>query len=127
MALFGRRGDTPAEAPRERGEFPLPPRRAHCSVCAKEQSFTKSWRRNGMVRQCTCCGMVFENPAALYNLVQPVCPKCEEPLEQPNFDYGLCDGCGSKFELIENTKPGLIPNLRQRRERDSHGKSRSVL
>ena len=126
MGLFGRQDPKP-DAAGERGEFPLPPKKAWCGVCSKEQPLTKVWRRNGMMRRCPCCGLEFEKPAELYARVQAVCPKCDEPLEQPGFDYGFCDGCGSKYELSEGAKPGLMPNLAQLRERDKHGKSRSVL
>ena len=126
MALFGRGKDNPQAPPKE-ATYPLTPRKVHCSVCKAEKVFTKMWRRAGMMAKCSCCGQVFENPALLYKDIQPACPRCEEPLEQPGFDYGLCDACGSKFELVEGTKPGLIPNLSQRQERDKHGRSRSVL
>jgi hypothetical protein len=127
MALFGRGNDKQDPPPPKEAAFPLTPRKAQCSVCKTEKVFTKMWRRSGMMTKCPCCAQVFANPAPLYKRVQPACPRCEEPLEQPGFDYGLCDGCGSKFELIEGTKPGLIPNLKQRQERDKFGKSRSVL
>lgn len=126
MALFGRGKDSMEPPPKE-ATYPLTPRRAYCPVCSAEKVFTKMWRRAGMMAKCPCCGQLLENPALLYRQIQPACPRCEEPLEQPGFDYGFCDGCGSKFELVEGTKPGLIPNLRQRRERDKFGKSRSVL
>jgi len=107
--------------------FPLPPRTASCSVCKEIRTFTKVWKRVLIMQRCPCCGLVFENPAALYNKIVPQCPRCEEPLEQPGFDYGLCDRCGSKHELIEGAKPSLLPNLRQRQEMNRFGKSRSVL
>ncbi len=125
MGLFFKKVPPP-DATRDQS-FPLTSRKAWCQVCRKEQQFTKVWRRGAQMRGCPCCGMTFENPAALYKLVQPACPKCKEPLEQPGFDYGMCDGCGSKYELVEGAKPGLIPNLQQREEMEKHGKSRSVL
>lgn len=103
--------------------FPLVARRAWCFVCDAERDFTTLWRRAAMMRNCPNCGQVFENPKALYQRSQPSCPKCREPLEQPHFDYGYCDSCGSKFELVEGGKPGLLPNQRQRDEMDKHGKS----
>ncbi len=74
------------------------------------------------VRQCPCCGLAFDDPVQLYRRFQAVCPQCAEPLEQPGFDYGLCNSCGSKFEIVEGTKPGLLPNRQQRAEMDKHGK-----
>ncbi len=126
MSWFGKSKESQEQPPKE-SVYPLTPRKAHCSVCHAEKMFTKLWRRAGMMAVCPCCKTALENPALLYKQIQAVCPRCDEPLEQPGFDYGLCDGCGSKFELVEGTKPGLIPNYAQRQERDRHGKSRSVL
>jgi len=67
---------------------------------------------------------VFDDPAGLYRRALPVCARCGEYLEHPGFEYGLCDGCGSKYELVAGAKPGLLPNLKQRQEMDKHGKSR---
>lgn len=72
--------------------------------------------------QCTACGLAFPNPAELYKKFQPVCPRCGEYLEQPGFEYGLCDGCGSKFELVVGAKPGLLANRQQREEMNKLGK-----
>lgn len=47
-------------------------------------------------------------------------------LEQPGFDYGLCDCCGSKFEIVEGTKPGWMPNKDQRAAMARFGKARTV-
>jgi hypothetical protein len=66
---------------------------------------------------------VFENPAALYNKNQPACPTCGEFLEQPGFEYGLCDGCGSKYEIMQGTVPSLLPNKKQRHAMNKVGKS----
>lgn len=107
--------------------FPLVARQAWCSVCDAYTTFTRIWRRGAMMRKCPNCGALFENPALLYKRFQPACPRCAEPLEQPDFDYGLCDRCGSKFELMEGAKPGLLPNQQQRQEMDKHGTSRSSI
>ena len=123
MALFGRGkdkedGNTPASQ-----VFPLVAKKAYCRMCDKDQSFTRCWRRAALVRQCPCCGMSFPDAGALYRRALPICPQCGEFLEQPNFDYGLCDGCGSKFELMDGTRPTLLPNKRQRAEMEKSGKS----
>jgi len=73
--------------------------------------------------KCPCCGNVFENPEALYKKNQPRCPQCEEPLESPGFEYGFCDGCGSKFELVDSAAPGMLPNKQQRDEMNKFGKA----
>lgn len=107
--------------------YPLVARQVWCSVCGGLRTFTQIWRRARMMQQCPNCGMVFQDPKQLYSRFQPACPKCREPLEQPNFDYGYCDSCGSKFEVMEGSKPGLLPNQRQRDEMDKHGKSWSYI
>ena len=126
MALFGR-GDKPAPAPGKPQEDlrPLVGREVYCRVCDAARMFTRCWRRGSVMRQCPCCGLVFENPAVPYKLFAPACPKCAEPLEQPGFDYGICDGCGSKYEIVEGTKPGLLPNFQQRKDMDRHGKAKA--
>ncbi len=129
MALFGR-GDKAKGNARGGGAssnpaaevIPLVGRKVFCGTCEAERTFTKAWKRSTHVRQCPCCGMRFENPRALYAQAQPACPKCGEFLEQPAFDYGFCDTCGSKYEILEGTKPGLLPNKAQRAEMDKHGK-----
>ncbi|MBP8132467.1 MAG: hypothetical protein KA184_23045 [Candidatus Hydrogenedentes bacterium] len=128
MALFGlgrkrdgQSGDTGDQT------FPIVGHTAYCRICDAERMFTRCWRRAAMLRQCPCCGTAFERPEALYARAQPACPQCGEPLEQPDFDYGLCDGCGSKFELMEGTRPSLLPNRQQREEMAKHGKSWSRL
>ena len=103
--------------------FPLMQKKASCYVCDATRTFTKVWRRAEMVVRCQNCGLVFEDPTALYKRLQPACPNCEEPLEQPGFEYGYCDQCGSKFELMDGTKPGLLPNQAQRDKMKEHGKS----
>lgn len=119
MALFGRwqRGKG-----REEAVLPLPAKKAFCTVCNKEQTFTKCWRRNAMVRQCTSCNTPFENAGQLYQKRIPVCPHCGEHLEHPGFDYGLCDGCGSKFEVMDGTKPTMLPNKEQRASMEQYGR-----
>ncbi len=76
--------------------------------------------------KCECCGLDFPNPAKLYEPFQPICPQCEEFLEQPGFEYGICDGCGSKFELMSGTLPGLLPNRAQREAMNKVGRSRRM-
>lgn len=123
MALFGRGKKETSGGAQSSGMLPLVGRDVYCRVCESLQRFTRCWRRDGMVRQCPCCGLVFENPHELYKRFQPACPRCREPLEQPGFDYGLCDRCGTKYEIVEGAKPGLLPNRQQREEMDKHGKS----
>ena len=113
MALFGlgrRGGDSPKKGGAQ--TYPIVGKKFFCRKCDGDRMMTQSWRRVTPVTKCTCCGLDFENPAALYKKHQPLCPRCAEPLEQPGFDYGLCDGCGSKFEIVAGTQPGLLPNQR---------------
>ena len=118
-------GAEPAKVVQE--AHPLVPRQVWCSICDAYTTFTRVWRRAAIMRKCPNCGLDFPQPEALYARFQPACPRCHEPLEQPNFDYGFCDRCGSKFELMEGAKPGLLPNQRQREEMDKHGTSRSSI
>lgn len=123
MALFGlgdkrQGGDEPPQSKSR----PLAGHDAFCRVCDQHQQFSRCWLRVDPIGQCPSCKTVFENPAALYKQDQPTCPHCGEFLEQPGFEYGLCDGCGSKFELTAGTQPGLLPNLKQRAEMEKHGK-----
>lgn len=122
MALFGLgdRGKKPAAAATP--THLLPAKQAWCRICEAPRTFTRSWRRVAHVRECPCCQAAFEDVGRIYAAFQPQCPRCEELLEQPHFEYGLCDGCGSKFELMEGSKPGWLPNLAQRREMAKHGK-----
>ncbi|MFA7691948.1 MAG: hypothetical protein GX117_02005 [Candidatus Hydrogenedentes bacterium] len=120
-------GDNPNKSLQSQERFPLVARHAWCSVCQQESRFTRIWRRAAMMGQCPCCQLVFEEPEQLYRRFQPACPRCAEPLEQPQFDYGFCDRCGSKFELMEGAKPGLLPNKRQRDEMNKQGKSWSPI
>ena len=119
--LFGRREK---EEPVKRASQarPLLAKEALCRVCAKRQTFTRCWLRVDRLTQCTCCGAEFSNPDEIYRHHQPVCPRCEEGLEQPGFEYGFCDVCGSKYELIDGTKPSLMPNQAQRAQMNKHGK-----
>ncbi len=122
MALFRKSEPGSGKNPQK---TPTLPNQAYCRICRAERVLTNCWRRNAPLRQCECCGMAFENPAALYNRSLPVCPKCEEFLEQPGFEYGTCDGCGSKFELVSGTLPGLLPNRAQREAMNKIGRMRS--
>ncbi len=128
MALFGKRdkGAAGSKDAGDGGKHPIVGRRIYCRICDKEQMLTRCWRRTEMMRQCPDCGQTFETPQHLYARFQPSCPKCEEPLELPGFDYGLCDGCGSKYEIVEGAKPGLLPNRRQREEINKHGRARLI-
>ncbi len=101
-------------------------RKVHCRLCRGYQQFTRCWLRNKHVKQCPCCGLVFEDVAELYRKFQPSCPRCGECLEQPGFEYGICDGCGSKYELVQGAKPGLLPNKKQREEMDKIGRIRTT-
>ncbi|HNR31704.1 MAG TPA: hypothetical protein PKI11_12520 [Candidatus Hydrogenedentes bacterium] len=124
MALFGfgkkdaERGGNAADQ-----THPIVGRAIYCRICDAERTFTRCWRRAAPVRRCPCCGAAFDRPETIYARAWPACPQCGEPLEQPGFDYGLCDGCGSKFEIMEGTRPGLLPNQQQRKEMEKHGKS----
>lgn len=121
MALFGR-GTKDKSDETNSPIRPVMGREALCRVCNDRKPFTRCWLRVGPIRQCTCCGLVFENPAELYARFQPICPQCGEYLEQPGFEYGLCDVCGSKHELVTGSKPGLLPNKQQRAQMDKLGK-----
>ena len=124
MALFGKGAKAKPKTPQDPTQgTPVLGKRAYCRVCDDYRQFTKCWLRSTQLTQCTGCGLAFEDPATLYEKFQPACPRCGEFLEQPGFEYGLCDGCGSKFELVPGTKPGLLPNRQQRAEMDKHGKA----
>lgn len=129
MALFGRKDKSNGASEKDSGDTGMRPIVGHsiyCRICDAERMLTRCWRRTEMMRKCSACGQTFETPKLLYARFQPACPKCEEPLEQPGFDYGLCDGCGSKYEIMEGTKPGLLPNKQQRTEINSHGRARII-
>lgn len=129
MALFKKKPDDPSpNAPRaqqtpspnvlsgqqDEGARPIMGQTAFCRICDGRRQFSRCWLRAAPVRRCTCCGMVFPDPRKLYHLNLPACPQCGEFLECAGFQYGLCDGCGSKFELMPGTRPGLLPNKKQR-------------
>lgn len=121
MALFGRSDkekDTGGGAAATR---PVLGRDAYCRICAKRQTFTRCWQRPRPLAKCEACGAPFDNPAAIYGKNIPACPKCGEYLEQPGFEYGLCDACGSKFEFAQGAKPSLLPNRAQREAMDQVG------
>ncbi|MCP4643617.1 MAG: hypothetical protein GY851_24425 [bacterium] len=131
MALFNRKQNQgaappPANATPQADAQQLMAREAHCRECDADRTFSRVWLRVNRMRKCLCCGMDFPNPAALYAKRMPACPKCEEYLEAPGFEYGLCDTCGSKFELMTGTKPVLLPNKKQRAKINAVGRSRSV-
>lgn len=123
MALFGRgkRGES-ADAVAA-AHAPIPGREAFCRVCDGLRRFSTCWRRSGIMVACPGCGASFENPAAIYGRRQPTCPRCEEPLESPGFEYGVCEGCGSKYELADGARPALLPNKKQRDAMNVHGRS----
>jgi len=126
MALFRWNEDKKGKPKKKEATRLLVGQESYCRVCEARRKFSRCWRRISMLDTCPCCNLEFEEPRALYAKFQPLCPRCNEYLEQPDFDYGLCDGCGSKYELVEGAKPGLMPNKAQRAEMDRHGKSRSV-
>jgi hypothetical protein len=121
VALFGKGDKTKAERDPNEG-VPVVGRRAFCRICDDYRQFTRCWLRPKQVTRCPECGLVFENVEELYRKFQPACPNCGEFLEQPGFEYGYCDECGSKFELPTGAKPGLLPNRKQRAEMDKFGK-----
>jgi hypothetical protein len=98
-------------------------KQAFCRVCNDQRQFTQCWLRVGLIKTCPECGFELDTEQ-VYNKYQPVCPRCEEHLEQPSFEYGLCDVCGSKYELMSGSKPSLLPNRAQRAEMNKHGKVR---
>lgn len=120
--LFGKKDG--AESPQKKVSQARPTvgRESLCRICSTRRQFTRCWLRVDMMTQCPGCGDEFQNPAQLYAQFQPLCPKCEEYLEQPGFEYGFCDVCGSKHELVTGAKPGLLPNRQQRAEMNKNGK-----
>jgi len=120
VALFSR-GDRESKDPSVTQTRPVLGREAFCRICGSRQQFTRCWLRVGYVAPCPSCGAVFNDPAALYKKTLPECPRCGEYLEQPGFEYGLCDGCGSKFEVVAGSKPSLLPNKQQRAEMEKLG------
>ena len=123
MALFGKGNSKEGKGQGAQPVRPVIGREAYCMACRERRPFSRCWMRVAPLTQCQCCGTAFENPAELYAKNQPACPKCGELLEQPGFEYGLCDTCGSKHEVMAGTKPSLLPNRKQRAEMEKHGKS----
>jgi hypothetical protein len=123
MALFskGGQGTKPQDSYVE-SKVPVPPQHWYCRICDARMVFTHCWKRQTVQAGCKCCGTGFEFPEKHYKSSQPRCPKCEEYLEQPGFEYGICDGCGSKFELLKGTPANLLPNAQQREEMNKVGK-----
>ena len=103
---------------------PLPPFHTYCRICDDKQTFTKRWRRIRLALNCEHCGIILDEVRELIDTFQPACPRCEEFLEQPAWEYGICDGCASKYELLEGTQPNLLPNKFQREQMDRIGKTR---
>lgn len=124
MALFGNKGAQANRQPSQdiESKVPVPPQEWYCRICDARRVFTHCWKRQTMQSGCKCCGTGFELPEKHYKRSQPRCPKCEEYLEQPGFEYGICDGCGSKFELMKGTPANLLPNAQQREEMNKVGK-----
>ncbi len=123
MALFGQKkrdADKPSPAPPVRQVMG---REVYCAVCKAYRAFSRCWLRVVSVAKCTCCGLEFPAPEAVYRKHLPACPRCGEYLEHPGFEYGLCDTCGSKFELVQGAKPGLLPNRTQRESMSVYGKT----
>jgi hypothetical protein len=125
MALFGRSdkekeagGSSDAPPPR-----PVMGREGYCRICNKRVMFTRCWQRPRPLAKCEACGAPFDNPAAVYGKTIPACPRCGEYLEQPGFEYGMCDGCGSKYEFVQGAKPSLLPNRVQREAMDKIGRA----
>jgi len=101
-------------------------RDAHCRTCKATRHFSRCWLRPRMLTVCTHCNAPLDDPKALYDMRQPACPQCGEFLEHPGFEYGQCDDCGSKHELVEGCVPGLMPNEKQRAAMNQTGRSRSI-
>ena len=119
MTIF-RKG--PEAPPRNPDTAPLPPVDAYCRICDDRSTFTRRWRRIRTATHCACCGLEFAAVGRMISTFQPQCPRCFEYIEQPTFEYGECEGCGSKFELMEGTYPNLLPNKFQREQMDKVGK-----
>jgi hypothetical protein len=98
-------------------------REVFCTICNAGRMFSRCWLRVAAVSKCSCCGLDFPDPEALYRKNLPVCTHCGEYLEHPGFEYGLCDGCGTKFELVQGAKPGILPNKQQRDKMSTYGKT----
>ncbi len=125
MALFGKWGGRKRRGGAAGGgTVPTVPQSTYCRICAGERKATKCWKRTEYLTKCECCGTQFEDPEALYKNPRPACPECGDFLEQPGFQYGVCDDCGSKYELVDGTPPGLLPNRAQRKEMSKYGQVR---
>lgn len=123
MGLF-RRNKSEGSSGRGKAEtHPVPERTAYCRVCQSDQRFSNVWHRAERMRQCPACSLAFTVDNDPYQRFQPACPQCEEPMESDGFEYGFCDGCGSKYELVEGTKPGLLPNKAQRESMGRFGRA----
>lgn len=126
MALF-RRNDAAKDEAKPASSTPearsVIARNVYCRICEAYTNFSKCWLRIKPLTKCMGCGTAWPNPRSLYEETQPSCPTCGEWLEFPGFEYGLCDVCGSKYELVEGAKPSLIPNKKQRDAMDAVGKS----
>ena len=108
MALFSKgnrkKKALEAEGPASKSRL-VPGRVAYCLLCGDRQQFTRCWMRIGRISQCPGCGAAFSDPANIYAQFQPAFPHCGEFLEQPGFEYGLCDGCGSKHNSCKAARP----------------------
>jgi len=129
VALFGKGQKqqapkpTPGRAQQDANEaLPVVGRQAFCRICGKYMTFSRCWLRPRQMVRCPECGQVFGDVGEVYAKFQPACPQCKAPLESPGFEYGLCDGCGSKYELVAGAKPGLVPNREQRAAMDKLGR-----
>jgi len=105
----------------------LPSREVFCRICNKATTFSHVWKRISPQSYCMNCGYEFPDVDLVYMPFGPRCPQCEEPLEAAGFDYGLCDECSSKYELVPHTKPSWLPNQAQREKINQQGRSRNVL
>ena len=128
MALFrkDKKEKTSADDSGDAGAHVVIGRTAHSGVCRADRQFSRCWLRTKPMRQCPCCHTPFDSAHDPYAKFQPVCPRCDEPLETPGFEYGLCDACGSKYELVDGAKPGLLPNKKQRDEMNKVGRVRRL-
>ena len=122
MALFQKK----EPVGRRPGTVPTTPTKIFCRICNAQREIVDCWLRTEAVTTCRGCGTVLENVAALYRRRQPACSACEEPLAQPGFEYGRCQKCGSKYELVSGTPPTLLPSRAQRAAMDRHGKVPNV-
>lgn len=125
MALFGRgeKKEPSKETPEGSVARPVMGREALCRLCNKRPMFSRCWLRVDRCSRCSCCGLVFDDLNRVYGRIMPTCPRCGEYLEQPGFEYGLCDVCGSKYELVAGTKPSLLPNKAQRAAMEKRGRA----